>query len=271
MPSGVLRGRDYTGVGRIAAIAEGQAAVALSRGGAPKAYAHRDPNEDGAAFARDDAGYLLVVADAHGGHEAAEIAVDLLIERFAPEWTASSAPLLPWPELARRAAGQAHAAILDRAARGGNLESRTTLSFALVRPREDWFGWASVGDSHVFRVDAAETAELALPGQDDRDGQEPVHFLGSPSRTLETLGIRIDSQVLGATRALVLATDGLSEHGIGVDSPHEAVSAAVAHAELEKPELRALAAARHLLEQALASHRRHKAGDNVATALYWAS
>ena len=264
MPSGVLRGRDHTGGGRIAAIAEGHAAVALSRGGAPKAYAHKDPNEDGTAFARADGGYLLVVADAHGGHEAAEIAVDLLIERFAPEWTASSDPLPPWPELARRAAGQAHAAILDRAARGGNLESRTTLAFALVRPREDWLAWASVGDSHVFRVDAAETAELPPPGQ------EPVHFLGSPSHTLETLEIRIDSQPLGATRALVLVTDGLSEHGIGVDSPHAAVSAAAAQAELAKPELRALVAARDLLEQALAAHRRHHAGDNIATALYWA-
>ncbi len=264
MPSGVLRGRDHTGKGQIAAIAEGHVAVALSRGGAPKTYAHKDPNEDGAAFARGDGGDLLVVADAHGGHEAAEIAVDLLIERFAPEWTAPSSPLQPWPELARRAAGQAHAAILDRAARGGSLESRTTLAVALVRPREDWLAWASVGDSHVFRVDAAETDELPAPGQ------EPVHFLGSPSRTLETLKICIDSQPLGATRALVLATDGLSEHGIGVDSPHEAVSAAVAHAELAKRELRALVAARHLLEQALAAHRRHRAGDNVATALYWA-
>jgi serine/threonine protein phosphatase PrpC len=264
MPSGVLRGRDHTGGGRIAAIAEGHAAVALSPGGAPKVYAHKDPNEDGAAFARGDGGYLLVVADAHGGHEAAEIAVDLMIEHFAPAWTAPSGPPLPWPELARGAVGQAHAAILDHAARGGNLESRTTLSFALVRPREDRLAWASVGDSHVFRVDDAGTAELTPPGR------EPVHFLGSPSHTLETLEIRTDSQALGATRALVLATDGLSERGIGLDDPHEAVSAAVAHAELAKTELRALVAARHLLEQALAAHRRHRSGDNVATALYWA-
>jgi serine/threonine protein phosphatase PrpC len=264
MPSGVLRGRDHTGAGRIATIAEGRAAVALSRGGAPKAYAHKDPNEDGAAFARGGAGYLLVVADAHGGYEAAEIAVDLLIERFAPEWTASASPPLPWPELARHATGQAHAAILERAARGGNLESRTTLAFALARPREDLLAWASVGDSHVFHVDAAGTAELTRPGRD------PVDFLGSPSRTPDTLEIRSESQTLGATRALVLATDGLSERGIGVDNPHEAVSAAVAHAELAKPELRALSAARRLLEQALAAQRRQRAGDNVATALYWA-
>jgi len=265
MPSGVLHGRDHTGGGRIAVIAEGHAVVALSRGGAPKPYAYKDPNEDGAAFARGDGGYLLVVADGHGGYEAAELAIDLLAEGFAPDWTASSAPLPAWPELARRAVGEAHTAILDRAARGGSLESRTTLAFALVRPREDLLAWASVGDSHVFRVDAAETVEL------NPLGQEPVHFLGSPSRTLETLEIRIDSQALGATRALVLATDGLSEHGIGVDVPHEAVSAAVAHAEHAKPELRALVAARHLLEQALAAHRRHHAGDNVATAFYWAA
>lgn len=264
MPSGVLRGRDHTGEGRIAAIAEGRTVVALSRGGAPKVYAHKDPNEDGAGFARGDGGDLLVVADAHGGHEAAELAVDVLIERFAPEWTTSSGLLTPWPELARRAAGEANAAILDRAARGGNLESRTTLAFALVRPREDLLGWASVGDSHVFRVDASETVELTPAGR------EPVHFLGSPSRTLESLEIHIDSQALGATRALVLATDGLSECGIGVDNPQEAVSAAVAHAELARPELRALVAARHLVEQALAAHRRHHAGDNVATSVYWA-
>jgi len=265
MPSGVLRGRDHRGGGRIAAIAEGRAVVALSRGGAPKRYAHRDPNEDGAAFARGDGGDLLVVADGHGGHEAAELAVDLLVERFAPEWTAGSGPALPWTELARRAVGQAHAAILECAARGGNLESRTTLAFALVRPQDDLVAWASVGDSHVFLAEATETADLNPPGQ------APVHFLGSPSRTLETLEMRIDSRALGGARALVLATDGLSEHGIGVESPREAVAAAVAHAEPAKPELRPLLAARHLLEQALAAHRRHNAGDNVATALYWAA
>jgi serine/threonine protein phosphatase PrpC len=265
MPSGVLHGRDHTGEGRIAAIAEGRAVVALSRGGAPKAYAYKDPNEDSAGFARGDGGDLLVVADAHAGHEAAELAVDLLVERFAPEWTTSSGPLMPWPELARRAAGQAHAAILDRAGRGGNLESRTTLAFALVRPRENLLAWASVGDSHVFRVDAAETVELTPAGR------EPVHFLGSPSRTLETFEIHIDSQALGSTRALVLATDGLSERGIGVEDPQAAVSAAVAQAEAVKSELRALVTARHLLEQALAAHRRHHSGDNVATALYWAA
>jgi serine/threonine protein phosphatase PrpC len=265
MSSGVLRGRDHTGEGRIAAIAEGRVVVALSRGGAPKVYAHKDPNEDGAGFARGAGGYLLVVADAHGGHEAAELAVDLLIERFGREWTTSSGPLAPWPKLARRAAGQAHGAILDHAARGGNLDSRTTLAFALVRPREDLLAWASVGDSHVFRVAAAETVELTSAGH------EPVHFLGSPSRTLETLEIHIGSQPLGATRAVVLATDGLSEYGIGVDSPHAAVSAAAAQAELAKSELRGLVAARHLLEQALAAHRHHHSGDNVATALYWAA
>lgn len=263
MSSGVLRGRDHGAGGRIAAIAEGRVAVALSRGGAPKRYAHRDPNEDGAAFAHGDGGSLLVVADAHGGHEAAELAVDLLAERFAPEWTGGSGPVLPWPELARRAVGEAHAAILESVARGGNPESRTTLAFALVRPQEDLLASASVGDSHIFRVDD-EASELDSPGR------EPVHFLGSPSRTLETLGIRIDSRALGAARAVVLATDGLSERGIGVDSPLEAVWAAVARAELVKPELRALVAARHLLEQALAAHVRQNSGDNVAAALYWA-
>jgi serine/threonine protein phosphatase PrpC len=264
MPSGVLHGRDHTGGGKIAAIAEGRVAVALSRGGAPKRYAHKDPNEDGAAFVSGDGGDLLVVADAHAGREAAEIAVDHLVERFGPQWTTASAPPLPWPELARSAVGELHAAILESAARGGNPESRTTLTFALVRPGEDLLAWASVGDSHVFHVAEAETSELT-PQEPER-----MHFLGSPSRTPETLEIQIASRALGATRALVLVTDGISEHGIGVDYPCEAVAAAAARAELAKPELRALVAARHLLEQALAAHRRQSSGDNVATALYWA-
>jgi len=44
MRSALLRGRDYTRLGITAAVAEGRAAIAISRGGAPKSYRYRDPN-----------------------------------------------------------------------------------------------------------------------------------------------------------------------------------------------------------------------------------
>ena len=47
----MLRGRDHTRIGVTSAVAEGCAAIALSRGGAPKSYRYRDPNEDAALFA----------------------------------------------------------------------------------------------------------------------------------------------------------------------------------------------------------------------------
>ena len=92
MRSALLRGRDHTRLGITAAVAEGRAAIALSRGGAPKSYRHRDPNEDAALFAEGEGGILLAVADGHGGCDAAETAVERLLARFAPAWTDAAAP-----------------------------------------------------------------------------------------------------------------------------------------------------------------------------------
>ena len=88
MRSALLRGRDHTRLGITAAVAEGRAAIALSRGGAPKSYRYRDPNEDAALFVEGEGGILLAVADGHGGCDAAETAVEKLLARFAPAWTA---------------------------------------------------------------------------------------------------------------------------------------------------------------------------------------
>ena len=49
MRSALLRGREHGLLGAVDAIAEGNAAIALSRGGAAKRYAYREPNEDAAA------------------------------------------------------------------------------------------------------------------------------------------------------------------------------------------------------------------------------
>jgi hypothetical protein len=65
---------------------------------------------------------------------------------------------------------------------------------------------------------------------------------------------------------VILATDGISEPGIGVDVPEFSVSECAAGADRFAPELRPLELARNVAEAALAAHRRHRAGDNIATA-----
>jgi serine/threonine protein phosphatase PrpC len=263
MRSGLLHGREHTKLGAIAALAEGSCAIALSRGGFAKGYAHRDPNEDSAAYAFGPDGALLAVADGHGGHEAAAQALDTLLSRFAEAWT-DAAPLGPtWPARAGEALEQLHGEIVATGTRGGNPEARTTLALALARPGEDLLLFASVGDSHVFVARAAEAVDLA-----QRRDARPA-YLGSPSLAPAELVAMalIGSVPLSGTRALALATDGLSEQGIGVAAPRTAVLEVLARVARTGPDLQPLEVARGLVECALAAHRVQRSGDNVATAV----
>jgi hypothetical protein len=98
MKTAVLHGRDFVLFGGIGSLAEGDAALVLSRGAAKKRYSYTDPNEDCAAFAIGDGGVLLAVADGHHGCEAAEIAIDRILDDYAPHWTRSAEPLAErWP------------------------------------------------------------------------------------------------------------------------------------------------------------------------------
>ena len=141
---------------------------------------------------------------------------------------------------------------------------RTTLALALLRPAEDLLAYASVGDSHVFRVDAERTAELAVARG------RPVAFLGFDAETPKSLGGKcvVRTAVLEGAGAVALATDGLSERGIGVDDPASAVADAVRSALSLARDLRPGAAARGIVERALDAQRRHRAGDNVASAVF---
>jgi len=267
MRSALLRGREHTRLGITAAIAEGRAAIALSRGGAPKSYRYRDPNEDAALFVEGAGGILLAVADGHGGCDAAETVVEKLLASFAPAWTGLSAPRLRegWSELAIGALAELNASILERVALGGVPSARTTLALALLRPGDDLLAYASLGDSHVFQLSAGEVLELGH-GRELR----PC-YLGFASETAESLvGKHVSGvQSLAGTRAIVLVTDGLSEHGIGVAVPEDAVAECAEVAARGKPELQPLAVARGVVERALAEHRRHRSGDNVAAAVAW--
>ena len=137
-----LLGRHWPELGPLAlAELDGGGALAISRGSAPKTYAHKDPNEDAALLVRLPAGVLLAVADGFNGVEAAELA----IERAR----ALAEPLL----LASGAAFRARICeLLDdvrtRLPKGS--ESRSCLVLAALRGTSCEL--ASFGDAFAFRA-----------------------------------------------------------------------------------------------------------------------
>lgn len=266
MKLALLRGREHLELGAIDLVAEGCAAVAITLGGAAKRYSHVDPNEDAALLALGPAGTLVAVADGHHGFEAAEVALEYLATHPAPHWTE---PGTVRADTWRRQA----AAVLEDVNRAIRAEhegleggSCTTLAFALVLPHDGALLYASIGDSHLFRVgEDGAVRDLAARGD-----AKPC-FLGQAEGGAAELAARaaIGSAPLAGTRALVLATDGLSERGIGVEDPPLAVRETIEAAAAAPPERRPLEAARSLLERACAAQRRHASGDNAACAVVW--
>jgi len=257
-------GSESQVIGGVSLIAEGSAAISLSQGGYRKRYPHTDPNEDAAAFAIGEAGVLLTVADGHNGCAAAESAVGELLRGSAallarPEDTRDGW----WQQRALEAIGAIQTALASRVAQGVRGHSRTTLAFALLLPGEDLLAFASLGDSHIFRVCPDEVVELVT------QPETSVGYLGNPADDLSALAEKsvIGTEALGNTRAVVLATDGISETGIGVEVPEFTVSECAAGADRFALELRPLELARNVAEAALAAHRRHRSGDNIAAAV----
>jgi len=267
MSIATLRGADHAEIGEIASIAEGRAAIAISRGGARKTYPYLDPNEDVTGFALSEWGAVVVVADGHSGCEAAGVAVDHVLEAHASRWL-EPAPIALDVRFASEAADVAadvSLAILKATTGSESQGSRTTLTVGLLRPRESWLAALSVGDSHAFLAAPDATREL-VP-----QAGAPSVFLGDPALSLEQIAaaVRVERVDAASGRALVLATDGLSERGIGVSDPAGAVRAAVVDAEAGLADLRPRETARSLLRRALDAHRRNRSGDNAAAAVLW--
>ena len=267
MRSALLRGRDFQTYGQTDVVGEANAAAALSIGGARKRYAHTDPNEDAAGFGVGDHGCVLVVADAHDGFEASEVLVESLLANPAPNWTDDDdAPDdARWQRYALAALCDANDDVLrERSSRGG-FESTSTLTMALIRPEADRIYHVAVGDSLLFAIEAGGTARELAPSE------HRPSFLGNTPLTAEQLApaTRIGSEVLGDVLGLVAVTDGLSERGIGVEVPADAVTAAVTLALAAEPPVRAMTMARAVSEAALAAQVGNKAGDNVGVAVYW--
>lgn len=271
MQSAFLRGREHQKIGGLAVEAEGPAAVALSRGGARKTYTHTDPNEDCVAFALGEGGQILVAADGHHGELGSEAAVQRILEEFAEPWTASAAPAQDeagWLSLGLDALERANLAILEIAGENQLPPAPTTFVLALIRPAEDVLLHLSVGDSHLFAVDHETATDLG--GRDPSWKFTP--FLGYEQANRDTIqkysqvGIRSVQDL----RAVVLATDGLSEPGIGVKSPPTTVLEKVAHVEREsRPDQRAVETCRGVVEEAMHAHVAQKAGDNMGCSVVW--
>ncbi len=264
-----MRGREQHVIGMIAAVSEAQTAASLSIGGAPKRYAHADPNEDAAAFAYGAAGTLLAVADAHDGFEASEVLIEHLLANAALHWVdeAHEVAAERWPHHAHAVLCDANAEILRERRMQESGHSSTTLTLAVLRPRAGLLLHAAIGDSHLFLVDASggvrEVASAA--------GTSGRSFLGADSVTVDALArrTRMGATSLAGVRAVALVTDGLSAEGIGSADPAATVAEAAAAALYAKPELRALCFAREIAERALAAQRGNRAGDNVAAAVAW--
>jgi serine/threonine protein phosphatase PrpC len=260
----ILRGSESQIIGGVSVVSEGSAAISLSQGGFKKRYSHTDPNEDAAAFALGEAGVLLAVADGHNGCDAAEATLDDLMRRAgtlltrngntADEW---------WAKAALETIGAIQTSLVSRVAQGVRGHSRTTLALALVLPGEDRLAFASVGDSHIFRVCPNEVVDLGSHSEGRRC------FLGNPADDLAALARNsvVGIEPIANTRAVVLATDGISESGIGVDVPEFTVAECAAGVDHFALELRPLELARKVSEATLAAHQRQRAGDNIATAV----
>ena len=264
MKSVLLSGRDYGDVGDVGEAAVDRLAVVISRGGAEKRYDYTDPNEDVALAAAGRYGALVAVADGHWGMRAAELALEHLRDSQAENWLdAEARSAESWYQDVLHALVAANDAILA-AHLPPDQKPRTTLAFALARPREDLLVLASAGDSHLFVAGATQVGE-ALPCP------RKYNFLGNAPRKASQLAkeVRIEVQSLGDARALFAVTDGISEHGIGVADPRKAVTGAVATADAAAERARAAVAARAVLDTALAAHVENDAGDNVAVAVAW--
>ncbi len=268
MKSALFRGREHLQLGAVDTVAEGPAAIAISIGGREKAYPHRDPNEDAALFAYGEAGLLVAVADGHRGFEAAEVALDHLSAHPAGHWTdQGEVDARSWERHVLAVLCDANEQILRELTNTEKQGARTTLALALALPGRDLLLHAAIGDSHIFQARPVGVEDLGR--YEAEDGK--TAFLGHAPETPESLAGKccIGHRELGDTRALVLATDGLSETGIGVADPEAAVAEVVEKADAAPAALRARETARGVVETALAAQRRNGSGDNASAAVVW--
>jgi serine/threonine protein phosphatase PrpC len=208
MPSGsgdqvgsrTIRGRDAQEFGMFVTASVGSTlAAAMTAGAREKAPPPTDINEDACAIVASGRTKLLVVADAHGGCEASELAVASVLDSFGENREPAAEPSEAFLDVIY----QAGIAVQRGTSRGDcpHPDSRTTLAFALLT--DDAVLWGSFGDSMVIVASALETAEL--------NRRRPA-YLGHPFSRAEVSALgQSGRRRLQPGERVILATDGLAE------------------------------------------------------------
>jgi len=263
----LLKGAEHRRIGAVSLIAEAGAAIAISRGGARKTYPHTDPNEDAALFVLGEGGVLAAVADGHHGARGAAAALACLRDALPSRWLAA-APRQDWEAEAIEALGLANHAVLAEAAERQLPPAPTTLSLALVRPREGIALLATVGDTLLYSIRKSEAPAIQDHCRSDGDARHR-YFLGYEQESAASLREKatVECVPLAGLDAIVIVTDGLSEVGIGVSDPAAATLEVVRESSEATRDRRPAQIARSLTEVALAAQAANQSGDNVACAV----
>ena len=135
----------------------------------------------------------------------------------------------------------------------------------MARPDEGTLFWLSAGDSHVFLVEESATRDVGWPSL----GHKRAYYLGYEAATHERMKgtFACGSASLSNLCAVMLATDGLSEPGIGFPDPEAAVHQAAADTAQSDVETRPLEFAKRLSHATLEIQHKQRAGDNLACAV----
>ena len=186
-------------------------------------------------------------------------------------WRESGRSGWHWERSALAGFLQLNEAVRRAASRAQTPGSCTTLSVAVVRPGEGLLLYASIGDSHLFQANGTTAIDHGARSSSQVRRELGSYFLGWGDETETSLAdkCRVGTDTLASTRAIVLATDGISERNIGHPDAGAAVAQSVLEVSSAPAELRPLRLARAVVESALEAHGRNRAGDNVAVASYW--
>ena len=204
----------------------------------------------------------MVVADAHGGPQASEMALNWLAAYRATTWVAKGISVDQWLAEATDLFVCVNDYIFRKSQRAAG--SRTTLAVALIDPIQGLVFAASAGDSHVFLVGPKGASALVVgPGAG-------TFFLGMEPRSRADIGEACEAFAvpMDTAEATVLASDGLSTKGIGFTDPLGAVRetvSAIPPSDSTTEWAKALAV--ELVTRACRTQAANKSGDDIAVAV----